>query len=172
MRVLCALLVGVALVAADPWPNPNSIVPAEIQAKLIHTKSSKDPDSFKRVWKNDELNNFGLIKWNAVESLSEKGVPSAFLASAREAVGMLNQTRHSGNDLSFGLHAFRWHEKGLFSKPGLSVEIVIKDKAGKVLFVAYDELEANRRKAESLADTDSEIIGKEIAKRLQTNLVL
>lgn len=167
-----ALVLGVAVMAADKWPASPSIVPPDAQASVLAVKADKNDDTFMQVWKSPELKAFGFVKWDEDGSKAGKGVPDSFLPSVREACGLVNQKRASGNNLTLTINAYHWKAQTFITNPVVSLEILIKDKDGKVMLAALDEVKATQSKMESLSDPTSVTMSHEISKKLRAALNL
>ncbi len=167
--IILTVLLSSILMSGEAWPSPNSVFAPDVQARIIKGKK-KISGSFRYSWKADSLKDFGLVKWDSTLAKAEKGVPVDFLPSVREAIGMLNQGRRSGDDLKVSVHAFAWHKAGFFSKAEYSIEILIRNKANEVVFGALDVVPVIPKKAESLADAESELAAREVASRLKEAL--
>lgn len=167
---ILALALSVSLFAGDKYPVQNSIAPAEVQAELAKAKGEKSDTTFMKVWKSADLKDFGLVKWDEDGSKATNDCPPSLLANLRENVGLLNQGRKAGEPLTITVNAYHWKAQTFLTNPVLSLEIVLKDKAGKVVFVALDQIKSSQSKAESLTDSDSQIMGRELLKKLKNGL--
>lgn len=167
---ILALALSVSLFAGDKYPVQKSMAPAEVQAELVKAKGEKSDNAFMKSWKAADLKDFGLVKWDEDGSKATNDCPPSLLSTLRENVGLMNQGRKAGDALTLTVNAYHWKAQTFLTNPVLSVEIILKDKAGKVVFVALDQMKSSQTKAESLNDSDSQIMGRELLKKLKNGL--
>lgn len=164
---ILALALCATLSAADKYPVEKPLAPAEVQAALLKVKGDKSDTAFLKSWKAPELKDFGLIKWDEDGSKAANDCPPALLSTLRENVGMFNQGRKAGEPLTITVNAYHWKAQSFLTNPVVSLEILVKDKAGKVVFAALDQIKSSQSKAESLSDTDAQVMGRELLKKLK-----
>lgn len=126
--------------------------------------------AFARFWRSPGLRDIGLIRWNDDRSWSCPAVPADLLREIRDQLGRLNRDARKGEDLSLAVTVYRFERGGILRRPTAYYELVARDAAGRVAWAADDKIEARPELAETLADTPSSIIAREMLRR--TRLVL
>jgi hypothetical protein len=129
------------------------------------TKGNKGP--FLVFWQNYKMGPLGLVKWQEDLSSAPQEAPPDLLQTIRDEIGRLNQSERSGKTASLSVTVYRYERGGFWTSPTAHYELVARDVKGKVLWAADDKVVANDDLAQSLADSPSAIMAREILKRVR-----
>ena len=160
-----ALLMGAALWAGS-FHEGKTQLSTEEQSLILH--GEQRPDGFERVWRAPEFDGkWHLLKWDTDHSWAVPEAPSDLLDRVREEVGQVNQTPGAGEDLSLSVTVFRYKPGGFLSNPVGQFELVARDKKGRAVWMALDRVKSSQSLAESLSDSDSLIMGRELHRKIR-----
>ena len=160
-----ALLLGAALWAGS-FHDGKTQLSTEEQSLLLQGEQGKD--GFERVWRAPEFNGkWHLLKWDTDHAWAVPEAPSDLLDRVREEVGRVNQTPGAGEDLTLTVTVFRYKRSGFLTNPVGHFELVARDPKGRAVWMALDQVKSSQSLAESLADSDSLIMGRELHRRIR-----
>jgi hypothetical protein len=141
------------------------------RSTLVAAPVKEDPAEFRRCWRRPALR-VGLLKWAEDKAEAVVAAPAGLLQAIRDEVGRLNQGARPGEEAYVTVTVFHW-ERGFFSrKATASYEVVGRDRAGRLLWVADDRLTASREEATSLLEGDEAVVARRVAGKLQRELGL
>lgn len=166
-----AFLLGLALLAvpafaADKFHEGKTALNAEEKAAVVKIQA-KENTGFAVAWKNPEVKEFGLMKWDPDSSYAATDAPPELLDSIRDNLGKLNQKDRKGDPVTLTVTVYKFKKQGLLSNPVAYFEIVARTKDGKAAWILLDQVKTSQALAQSLADTDSAIIGREIYRKMR-----
>jgi hypothetical protein len=124
-------------------------------------------EGFRRFWKSPQLKPWRFLKWDSDRSSVGEGAPPLLLQEIRDEIGRLNQRAATGDDLVLTVTVYLYHGGGWFSDAQAHYELVARNPKGTALWVADDVVRARPDGARTLADTEEEIIAREIAQRVR-----
>jgi hypothetical protein len=162
---LTALLMGATLGAAS-FHEGRTQLTAEEQALAL--KGERREDGFERVWVAPGFQGkWHLLKWDADHSWAVSEAPNDLLERVREEVGRVNQTAGSGDDLSLAVTVYKYKRQGFLTNPVGQFELVARDPKGHAVWIAVDQVKSSQSLAESMADSDSLIMGRELHRKIR-----
>ncbi len=164
-----AALSCVALLGADFHPG-KTLLTKEEQAPVVALQEK--PEGFSKLWKSADLKGWHLLKWDADHSTAVPDAPSDLLDRIHEEVSRINEKPGEGEDLLLSVNIFKFKKQGFLTNPVAFFEIVVRDKSGKVMWAAIDKVKSTQELAQSLADTDAQIIGREILGKIRKDFSL
>jgi len=164
--VVAAVLSSVALVAGDFHPG-KSLLTKEEQSPVGVLQEKTE--GFSILWKSPDLKGWHLLKWDADHSAAVPDAPSDLLDRIHEEVSRINQKPGEGEDLFLSVNVYKFKKQGFLTNPVAFFEVVARDKAGKMMWAAIDKVKSTQELAQSLADTDAQIVGREILKRIRVD---
>ena len=160
-----AMLLGATLLAG-PFHEGKTQLTAEEQALLL--QGATRPDGFERVWRAPGFQNqWHLLKWDSDHSWAVPEAPADLLDRVREELGRVNQTPGSGDDLSLTVTVFRYKRAGFLTNPVGHFELVARDTQGQAVWMALGQVKSSQSLAESLADSDSLVMGRELYRKVR-----
>lgn len=160
------VLLAVPAFAGDKFHEGKSALTAEEKASVLNIKE-KDGSGFSTFWRNPEVKEFGLLKFDADSSYSIPDAPQDLLDSIRDNIGKLNQKTRPGDPLTITVTVFKFKKQGFLTNPVAFFEIVARTKDGKPAWIAIDRVKSTQELAQSLADSDSAIIGREVFRKMR-----
>jgi hypothetical protein len=162
---LASVLLGATLCAATFHEGKTQLT-AEEQALLL--KGEQRPEGFERVWRAPEFQGqWHLLKWDPDHSWAVPEAPTDLLDRVREEVGRVNQAPGTGEDLTLSVTVFRYKRSGFLTNPVGHFELVARDPKGRAVWMAMDQVKSTQSLAESLADSDSLIMGRELHRKIR-----
>lgn len=111
----------------------------------------------------------GLLKWSQDESWAAQGAPPELLQNIRDELGRANSAFRAGPDLLVTITVYRYTRRW-WGPTEVSVELVARDRGGRLAWAADHTVRVSKDMARSAADTDSEIIARELGSRLRYHL--
>lgn len=123
--------------------------------------------NFERFWQTPSLRPWGLVQWDQDRSWAVPEAPKDLLQSIRDQLGRLNQRASSSENISLAITVYRWESAGTWHKATAFYEIVARDGRGKIVWAADDKVRATEDLAVSLVDTPSEIVAREILRKVR-----
>jgi hypothetical protein len=171
MRPVLAACVAAALAAcARPpmfHPGPTGLSAREQRALLAAGRGR--PGGFERFWRRASCRP-GLVKWSPAQPRSVADAPPTLAGVIREEIGRVNRGWHEGETVFVTVAVFEW-ERRLFGRgPRVGYELVGRDPAGQVVFLAEDRMASPRESAVNLAETDEILVAREIGRKLRKEL--
>ena len=164
-KIASAMLLGATLWAGSFHEGKTQLTTEE-QALIL--QGQERPDGFQRVWQAPEVDGkWHLLKWDADHSWAVPEAPSDLLDRIREEVGRVNQTPGTGEDLTLSVTVFHYKRGGLLTNPVGHFELVARDPKGHAVWMALDQVKSSQTLAESLADSDSLIMGRELHRHIR-----
>ena len=161
---LPTLLVA-TLSAADFHEGRTQLTPEE-RGRIVQVKAGDGP--FERFWKAPEFDgNWGLLKWDPDHSWAVADAPTDLLDQVREEVGQVNQEAHKGDDLSLSVTVYRFKGQGFLTNPVGYFELVARNPEGKAVWIAMDRVKSTQSLSSSLADSDSQIMARELRRKIR-----
>jgi hypothetical protein len=169
MRSALFLLVIVCACAnsASFHPGPTGLNGREQRALLATTRAQ--PGGFARFWlrKNCQL---GLVKWRSDKSQAVKGAPPLLLDLIRDEVGRVNRKAADGETAYVEVTVYEWNRRWFGRPPRVGYEVVGRDRAGQILWLAEDRFAVPRDRAVTAADADELIVAREVGRKLVLEL--
>ena len=164
MIVLPALLAA-TLSAADFHDGRTQLSPEE-RGRIAQVKDGDGP--FEQLWKAPGFDGtWGLLKWDPDHSWAVTDAPNDLLDQIREEVGQVNQVARKGEDLSLAVTVYRFKKQGFLTNPVGYFEMVARNREGKAVWIALDQVKSTQSLATSLADSDSQIMARELRRKIR-----
>ncbi len=160
--LLAALLIGGC---APGFHEGRTTLGKPEQANFIAGQTKRG--ALERIWVAKDMKRWGLLRWDADRSGATQDAPPELLQTLRDELGRLNASAGTGKDAYVSALVFRYDRGGLFSHPTAHYELAVRDKSGRLLWAAIDRVEARPDLARTLADTPSQIIAREILRRVR-----
>jgi hypothetical protein len=129
------------------------------------------PDGFARFWRRPNCD-FGLVKWSEERSLAVKQAPGNLLGLIRDEVGRVNRKPREGETVFVSVTVFEWETRFFGRPPHVGYEVIGRDRAGQIIWVAQDRITAPRETALNLAETDELLVAREVGRKLRVELGL
>ncbi|HEY0714066.1 MAG TPA: hypothetical protein VGF45_15405 [Polyangia bacterium] len=169
MRGALLLLVIVSACAnsASFHPGPTRLNGRE-QRALLAAKAGR-PGGFERFWLRTNCQ-IGLVKWRADRSQAVKAAPAGLLDLIRDEVGRVNRKAAEGETVFVEITVFEWNRRWFGRPPRFGYEVVGRDRAGQILWLAEDRLVVPRDRAVTAADADELIAAREVGRKLLMEL--
>lgn len=123
--------------------------------------------NFERFWRAPNPRPWGLVQWDPDRSWAVPEAPKALLRDIRDQLGRLNQRAGTAENISLAITVYRWEPAGTWRKPTASYEMVARDPRGKIVWAVDDTVRATEDLAKTLADTPSEIIAREVLRKVR-----
>jgi hypothetical protein len=164
-RIILPALMAVTLSAANFHEGRTQLTPEE-KEKVVHVKAGDGP--FEKFWKAPGFDgNWGLLKWDPDHSWAVADAPADLLDHVREEVGQVNQESHKGEDLTLAVTVYRFKRQGFLTNPVSYFELVARNRKGEVVWIAIDHVKSTQSLSTSLADSDSQIMARELRRKLR-----
>ena len=165
VKYITPLLLG-ATHCAGTFHEGRTQLTAEEQALVL--RAEEGSEGFDRVWRAPEFKGkWHLLKWDPDHSWAVPEAPSDLLDRVREEVGRVNQTPGTGEDLTLTVTVYRYKRSGFLTNPVGHFELVARDPKGRAVWMALDQVKSSQSLAESLADSDSLIMGRELHRKIR-----
>jgi hypothetical protein len=165
LAVSLPLLAATELSAAECHEGRTQLSPAERTCIL---QPQKGVGPFERLWKSPDFNgNWGLLKWDPEHSWAVEEAPANLLDVVREEVGQVNQKPGTGEDLQLSVTVYRFKRQGFLTNPVGYFELVARNRDGKAVWIALDRVKSTQALAESMADSDSQIMARELRRKIR-----
>ena len=142
------------------------------QTHLQGTGGGTSKGGFRRFWQATPPKTWGLIRWDGSKSWAVPSAPPELLQSIRDELGRLNQRAAMREDVMVAVTVYAYEPQGHWSDTRCKYELVVRDKAGKVVWAADDEIRPAQELATSLVDTDAAIIGREVLRKIREQFAL
>lgn len=168
--VVVALMAVGGCAATGKSQRPTSLSARD--AALLAKVPEKEDGDFRRVWRHPALREWGYIKWDEDRSRNSPGAPADLLQNLRDELGRLNQAAGAGPNLYLAVTVGGYHRGGIFSRPSADLELVVRDGAGRMLWAATGPVAVNPALTESMADSHSVLIAREVLLRMRRELRL
>lgn len=163
--ILGLVLLAVPVIAGDQFHEGKTVLSGDEKAAVLKIKEKKT--GFTIAWKNPDLKEFGLLKWNNEASCAVTDAPPELLDAIRDNIGKLNQKDRKGEPLSVAVNVYRFKKQGFMTNPVAFFEIVARTKDGKTAWIVLDQVKPTQELAESMADSNSAIIGREVYRKMR-----
>jgi hypothetical protein len=164
-KQLGPLLLGATLCAGTFHEGRTQLTPEE-QALVL--QGEQRTGGFERTWRAPEFQGkWHLLKWDPDHSWAVPEAPADLLDRVREEVGRVNQTPGTGEDLTLSVTVFRYKRSGFLTNPVGHFELVARDSKGRAVWTALDQVKSTQSLAESMADSDSLIMGRELHRKIR-----
>lgn len=165
LKTTSILLLGGAL-WAGPFHEGKTALSPEEQALVL--QDAQPSAGFHRLWRAPGFTgSWHLLKWDAEHSSAVPDAPSDLLDGVREEVGRVNQPPGKGEDLFLTVTVYRYKRQGFLTNPVGYFELVARDAKGQPIWMALDQIKTSQSLAESLADSDSRIMGRELHRKIR-----
>lgn len=165
LKIGYALILGSALWAGTFHDGKTQLSPEE-QSLLMQGESQSE--DFLRCWTAPGFEGgCHLLKWDSDRSTAVPDAPSDLLDRVREEIGRVNQKPGTGEDLALTVTVFRYKRGGFLTNPVGNFELVARDPKGKAVWIALAQEKSSQSKAESLADSDSQIMARELYRKVR-----
>jgi hypothetical protein len=164
-RILLPALLAATLAAADFHEGRTQLTPEE-RGRMIQVKEGDGP--FERLWKAPGFDGtWGLLKWDPDHSWAVADAPTDLLDQVREEVGQVNQASNKGEDLNLTVTVYRFKKQGFLTNPVGYFELVARNREGKAVWIALDRVKSTQSLATSLADSDSQIMARQLRRKIR-----
>lgn len=158
-------LLAATLSAADFHEGRTQLTPEE-RGKIVQMKDAGGP--FEQLWKAPGLDGtWGLLKWDHDHSWAVADAPADLLDLVREEVGQVNQAPRKGDDLSLAVTVYHFKRQGFLTNPVGYFELVARNREGKAVWIALDRVKSSQSMANALADSDSQIMARELRRKIR-----
>lgn len=159
------ILLAAPLPAAD-FHQGRTQLTAEERSQILQVKPRQGP--FERLWVAPGFDgSWGLLKWDPDHSWAVPDAPGDLLDQIREAVGEINQDPRQGQDLHLAVTVYHFKRQGFLSKPEGHFELVARNRQGKAVWIAQDRVKRTQSLAITLADSDSQIMARELQRKIR-----
>lgn len=159
------LIVMVAAGCVPPTFHAGRTSLASYERGVLEPRQATPKRAFARSWRSPTMGEVGLLRWEGERSSACAAGPKDLLQAMRDDLGRLNQGAGIGEDLSVAVTIYRFERAGIWREPTAFVELVARDPVGRVVWAAEDGIEAKPELAQTLADTPSTIIAREVRRR-------
>ena len=164
-RIVLPALVAATLSAANFHEGRTLLTPEE-KERIVQVKAGDGP--FEKFWKAPGFDgNWGLLKWDPDHSWAVADAPTDLLDQVREEVGQVNRASRKGEDLTLAVTFYRFKRQGFLTNPVGYFELVARNREGKAVWIAVDQVKATQSLATSLADSDSQIMARELRRKIR-----
>jgi len=157
--------------AKEKFHDGKTTLSADEKAIVMKVKEKEDK-GFSILWKNPNIKEFGVMKWDSDSCFAVPDAPNDILDSIRDQVGKLNQKDRKGEEVKISATIFKYKKQSFLSNPVAYYELVARNKDGKTVWIAIDQIKPCQELATSLADTDSNIVGREIHRKIREEFSL
>jgi hypothetical protein len=123
--------------------------------------------NFGRFWQAPNPGPWGLVQWDPDRSWAVPEAPRTLLRDIRDQLGRLNQRAGTAENLSLAITVYRWEPAGTWHKPTAFYEMVGRDPRGKIAWAVDDTVRVTEDLAQTLADTPSDIIAREVLRKVR-----
>jgi hypothetical protein len=93
--------------------------------------------------------------------------PSWAVPAVPRSAGRLNQRASTAENINLAITVYRWEPAGTWHKTTAFYEMVARDPRGKIVWAVDDTVRATEDLAKTLADTPSEIIAREVLRKVR-----
>lgn len=159
-------LLAVPAFAGDKFHEGKTALSSEEKAAVLNIKE-KENTGFSIAWRNPEVKEIGLLKWDAENSYAVTDAHPELLDAIRDNIGKLNQKDRKGDPLMVTVTVYKFKKQGFVTNPVAFFEIVARTKDGKAAWVVMDRVKSTQELAQGLTDTDSLIIGREVYRKMR-----
>jgi hypothetical protein len=164
-QIILPALVTATLSAANFHDGRSQLTPEE-KENIVQVQASDGP--FEKLWKAPGFDgNWGLLKWDPDHSWAVTDAPTDLLDHVREEVGQVNQASRKGEDLTLAVTVYRFKKQGFLTNPVGYFELVARNREGKAVWIAVDQVKSTQALATSLADSDSLVMARELRRKLR-----
>ena len=164
-KIILPALLATTLSAADFHEGRTQLSPEE-RGKIVQVKEAGGP--FQQLWKAPGFDgDWGLLKWDPDHSWAVADAPKDLLHLVREEVGQVNQEARQGENLSLTVTVYRFRKQGFLTNPVGYFELVARNQEGKAIWIALDRVKSTQSLANSLADSDSQIMARELRRKIR-----
>lgn len=164
-RIILPALLAATLSASTFHEGRTQLTPEET-AKVVQAQGSTGP--FEKLWKAPGFDGtWGLLKWDTDHSWAVADAPPDLLDQVREEVGQVNQQSRKGEDLTLAVTVYRFKKQGFLTNPVGYFELVARNREGQAVWIALDQVKSTQSLATSLADSDSQIMARELRCKLR-----
>ena len=162
---LVSIILCGTLMARGFHDGKTQLTPEE-QGVVLGLKEKEQ--GFEKVWKAPGFTGkWQLLKWDGDHSWAVPDAPGDLLDHVREEVGRVNQTPGEGENLYLSTTVYRFKKQGLLTNPVGYFELVARDRQGKAVWIALDHVKSTQALANSMADSDSQIMGRELYRKIR-----
>ena len=165
IRILLPALLAANLAAAGFHDGRTQLTPEE-RAEVVQAPTSNGP--FEQFWTAPGFDGtWGLLKWDPEHSWAVADAPTDLLDQVREEVGQVNQAPDKGEDLTLAVTVYRFKKQGFLTNPVGYFELVARNREGQAVWIAMDQVKSTQSLATSLADSDSQVMARELRRKLR-----
>jgi hypothetical protein len=126
-------------------------------------------EGFRKSWKRPGQSAAGRIKWSEAAASAVPEAPPELLQVIRDEVGRLNQAPISGPAVFLTVTIYRF-ERRWWGPREVSIELVIRDEHGQLLWLADDTLRPSEQPEGGLAETESDLLARALVRKLSKAL--
>jgi hypothetical protein len=165
LKTVFALLIAPALGAAAFHEGTTQL---SVEERVLLMQSPTHSSDFEAFWSAPEFcGTWHLLTWDTDHASMVPDAPNDLLDRVREEVGRVNQKPGTGDDLALSVTVFRYKRGGFLTNPVGQFELVARNPTGKAVWIAVCRERSSQSKAESLADSDSLIMARELCRKLR-----
>jgi hypothetical protein len=166
-RMILAMLCAACAGRAAFHDGPTGMNAREQRALLSASRTRRD--GFERFWLRPNCR-LGLIRWSEQHSQSVKEAPIGLLDMVRDEIGRVNRFTGDGEMVFVSVTVFRWQSRFFGRPPRVGYEVIGRDRAGQVIWLALDWMVAPREQATNLAESDELLVAREVGRKLRKEL--
>jgi hypothetical protein len=167
MRVPFLIVAMLGLGCATPGFHAGRSSLVGPEQNHLQGKASSPSAVFLRFWQATPPKSWGMIRWDSARSWAVPSAPTDLLQAIRDEVGRLNQRAPLRDDVMVSVTVYGYEPQGYFSSARCKYELVVRDKAGKVVWAADDEIRPGKELATSLVDPEAAMIGREVLRKIR-----
>jgi hypothetical protein len=166
--VAAALLIGPACASRAVFDDGPTGMNVREQGALLSAGGSR-PDGFELFWLRKSCR-IGLIKWSERQSKSVREAPAGLLDLIRDEIGRVNRGAVDGETVFVSVTVFCWERRFFGRSPRVGFEVIGRDRAGQVIWLALDRVVVPRERARNLAESDELLLAREVGRKLRAEL--
>jgi hypothetical protein len=167
MRVPFLIVAMLGLGCATPGFHAGRSSLVGPEQNHLQGKGGSPSAVFLRFWQATPPKSWGMIRWDSARSWAVPSAPPDLLQAIRDEVGRLNQRAPLRDDVMVSVTVYGYEPQGYFSSARCKYELVVRDKAGKVVWAADDEIRPGKELATSLVDPEAAMIGREVLRKIR-----
>jgi hypothetical protein len=168
--VIGAVMLASACATAPQFHSgPTSLSGPEQRAMLAAPRS--EAGWFERFWLRPGCQ-LGVIKWSEERSQAVAAAPPGLLDLVRDELGRLNRKKRAGEVVYVSVTVFEWRNRIFGLAPRVGYEVIGRDRAGQIIWMAEDHMVAPRELAKTLVEGDDLVVAREVGRKTRMELGL